>query len=294
MSLVLIYVKIDGFLRKVSGATHLARLKDHNTYELLSGIDGKILDPPQQIIVTDSSLVSSRPLISIPYKSFYYFGTLEDTDHSEPKIKATNFVITKNTQDPLTTTSNNDLGSGIYGRYLESDPYTYLRPGEFFKLVTLKNPLELQDQAHGESLTLASFQTNIYLDRVLNTVSFDADLDEALLKVGIRDIIRDNSIEHLILLWNIVLERQKGKKRVDEVFLTNVFVDYLISYLQGNELTDTLYGWGLHELPINWILRKLGYDGLLASDAFNNTWNRGCVSYNYAEAEILEGGDRRY
>ena len=38
----------------------------------------------------------------------------------------------------------------------------------------------------------------------------------------------------------------------------------------------------------------MGYTGLIADDLYNNGWDRGCVSYNFEETDIMIEGKAFY
>ena len=71
--------------------------------------------------------------------------------------------------------------------------------------------------------------------------------------------------------------------------------DYLVLYLGYNDLFDSQSNEPIIELPINFIMGKLGYNGLLMTDIENDlNWDRGCVSYEYDQAELIIGGTASY
>jgi len=126
------------------------------------------------------------------------------------------------------------------------------------------------------------------LDGILRTLYANKVQDIS----DIRGYIQEEDIKNLLNLWNIVFCR--GGKQIELEWFHETLSLYLYKYINLTELTDPLSGKIIQELPINLIMRSLGYDGILASDFHNNKWNRGCVSFNYEQASIIQGNRAAY
>jgi hypothetical protein len=146
----------------------------------------------------------------------------------------------------------------------------------------------LQDAEHGDAVTNASIQTNRYLERILEIVRADDDPSYQ----GIATLIAANSLTGLTMLWNLALFRTSDAVTEEGLYL--VLAAYVSQYFTGNPLIDSVTGEALQEQPINSILKSLGYDGIIAADAANNGWDRGCVCYRYQTADILQGSTTPY
>lgn len=151
-----------------------------------------------------------------------------------------------------------NLGSGIYGIIDPDINSDHLHPIPF----KVSNYLSLQDVAHSESLTIASHFTNSKLQSVLD--GYDVD------------------VTNLYELWNIVLERVE--RSISQEALTNILEDYIEDY-QVKELI---------ELPINYILQRLGYQGIVGVDEYDNSWTRQCVSFDTSNAKYQEKSRAAY
>ena len=295
----LIYVPNKHSFADAEGYTHIARkVRDYiqgdtvwYDFLLVTDGDGNRLSTPVAIIVPANRIVSDRPTHDIELREIYHFTSSSDLDDSS--ITARSFVIKSNLTDPLISTSRSALGSGIYGLY-SSNPsnVSTLRSDsnqEIYK-IELSNPYLIQDKEHGESLTIASLNTNAYLDRMLeplrNEFVDDSFFDTVLTQIKL------NNNPALFTLWNIVFYRTRDFLSQD--VLDSLLAEYLVEYLISDNFVDTISGEPVYELPINLILRSLGYDGVIASDPYNNGWDRGCVSYDYDLAGIIEGEKARY
>lgn len=299
----LIYVPNKHSFADAEGYTHIARkVRDYiqgdtvwYDFLLVTDGDGNRLSTPVAIIVPANRIVSERPTHDIEFREIYHFTSSSDLNQSsiiesQSPIIARSFVIKSNLIDPLISTSRSALGSGIYGLY-SSNPsnITTLRSdsNQEIYMIELSNPYLIQDKEHGESLTIASLNTNAYLDRVLESLRNEIiDYDTVLARIKL------NNNPALFTLWNIVFYRTKDFLSQD--VLDSLLTEYLVKYLVSDSFIDTISGEFVYELPINLILRNLGYDGIIASDPYNNGWDRGCVSYDYSLADIIQGEKARY
>jgi hypothetical protein len=259
--------------------------------------DGELLVIPSPITVSGDRIVSDRAFHDITPRRIYHFAPLTNLSPTgsnfEYPIQARGFVIKSNQQKPLEATSRSALGSGVFGIYLKSeDLIDEFRTAPNQTVYAVECPLAypIQDKEHGDSLSVASLNTNRYLDRVIN-----AARDETVRDFNaILTLIRDNPEPRLYTLWNIALYRTEDYVGAEE--LTSLLAQYVVSYYAENSALDSVNGAPLHELPINGIMRYLGYqDGVIASDLYNNGWDRGGVWYNYKSVEAtIQGETARY
>lgn len=310
----LVYIRnISGLSDKINispigdtnGITHIARIvrsyilndilwydivlvTDAEGYEIEGSRDAN--NNERKITVSGDRVLTNRSMRDIYPKEMYYFAPIDISDGIEYPIIANNFVIKKNTENPLEKTSRSALGSGIYGRYIQdpADIGSFLvDSNQSVYKIDCPNAYTVQDEEHGESITTASLNTNRYLDNVIQALRGNniTDINDALVFI-------DNNSHNLVTLWNIVFYRTHEIINKDK--LDYILAEYAIRYLTDDYLVDSVNGEILHQLPINDIMREFGYDGLLASDIYNNGWNRGCVSYNYSQATIIQGNTAKY
>lgn len=297
----LVYIPNQQRFADVEGYTHIARkIRDYIQDDILwydfileTDTDGDILSNTVPITVPGDRVVSDLPFHNIEPRVMYHFAPLTSvaTDSVPYPIQARSFVIKSNVTRPLESTSRSALGSGIYGRYVNNPSNVdALRnaPDQEVYEIDCSSAYPLQDKEHGESLTVASLNTNRYLDRILESLREAEEINFAT----VLGQIKLNESPTLFTLWNIVLYRTFDSLSRDE--LNEILAQYVVDYLTGSSLRDTVNGEPLQELPINRILQRLGYDGVIASDPYNNGWNRGCVSYNYSQAQVIQGEFARY
>jgi len=305
----LVYIENRQPFADVDGSTQIAQIvrsfiQDNILwFDLIleTNSDGDNLSIPIPITVSADKIVSNRDFHDIDLKQIYHFAPssspalsltqINGTISMEYPVKAGSFVIKKNLINPLESTSRSALGSGIYGRYVQDIneiPTLLTEPNQSVYLIEIPNAYIIQDKEHGESITIASLNTNRYMDRIIQLLreSDNPTFEAAKLFIHI------NEHPSLLILWNIVFYRTQ--EMIDQDWLENILAQYAVNYLKNNNLLDSLNGNFINELPINNIMRELGYDGLLASDPYNNGWDRGCVSYNYSQASIIQGETARY
>lgn len=297
----LIYIQNNRSFADVDGSTHIARkIRDYISDDILwydlileTDSDGDTLSNPSPITVSADMVLKERPFHDIQPRHMYHFAPLT----SSSNIEARSFVIKGNLTRPLESTTRSGLGSGIYGRYIENSDniQTFISdPNQSVYLIECPNAYPIQDKEHGESLTIASINTNRYLDRIIQTlrgISKSSDTDQDNYNTAL-ELIRINHSPTLLRLWNIVFYRTGDIITKD--WLDDILAKYVSKYLEDTTLIDSVNGSLLQELPINDIMMKLGYDGIIASDMYNNGWDRGCVSYNYSQANIIRGETARY
>lgn len=286
----LVYVQNREPFADTNGTTHIGKLlrtymdNDRVWFDvlLITDADGNEFTQHQKVTVSGDNIVSYRSYHDIEPKEFYHYATVTNSEKIEYPISGRGFVIKKNIENPLENTSRSGLGSGIYGKY------NYVNDSQTVYLIKCNNPYIVQDIEHSESITLASLNTNRYLDRMIQILRFRKDLtmDDIIYE------LQNNPSPNILSLWNIVLYRTEDIITQDQ--LDNIFAYYIMKYLYTNDLVDSINGDVIEELPINYIMKDLGYDGLLASDGNSNKWNRGCISYDYSSASLLQGQTARY
>lgn len=228
----------------VDSTTRYCKINKSNlTAKIITNSIGEMYKFPQIRKITLDQIVSDRPIKTEITPTIYCFTECYNK-----------FLVNKSIMDdPLIKTSENALGSGIYGVYIKD--LDDLANFDNVTKIDFANPLYLQDKEHGESLTNASIVTNRFLDKIIQQERFGDSYD-----LG--------DINNIVNLWNIVLARIDLSIETD--WLREIFVNYVNKYL---------YEPNFNVLPINEILGSLGYDGIIADDAFNNNAERGCVKF---------------
>jgi len=313
----LVYVENIRPFSDVDGVTYIARIirsfinDDILWYELqlMTDSTGDRIPTIDPVLMTSDKIVSDRTIRDIQPRKIYNFATFVssqeqyldnyiETKDIQYQLVASSFVIKdiNNINNPLEATSRSALGSGIFGLYVYNEselPRLMTNPDQAIYVINCPDSYIIQDKEHGESITVASLNTNRYLDRIIQALRFDNDLT-------IKDalaLIRMNSIENLTTLWNIVLYRTEDY--ITQSALEQILANYVVKYLTDDSLIDTVNDNAIQELPINNIMLSLGYHGLLADDVYNNGWDRGCISYDYSQFKIgsqilLQGDNARY
>ena len=276
-----------------SGFTQLAQIhrvltiNKKNWYEvtLLTDTNGNKLNSNDKILV--QNIISYRKYRTIKNRKLFHLN-----DKITGTIFVNNDLTNKNLDDsdnnninvnknPLESASRTALGSGIYGMNLAniSEARALSIDNKMIYEIDMLKAFDVQDKEHGESITIASLITNRYLDKII-------------LNKNIIDVIKNDNIENLVILWNIVFYR--NKKYISYEKLENILSDYLIQYFINHELMDKRDNVSLIALPINYIMKEMGYSGLLADDLYNNGWDRGCVSYLFDKSDNLIEGKSFY
>jgi hypothetical protein len=282
--------QIAKVLRTPMGTDDTGSLTQWYELELITDQEGDRI-PPQPLTASEDTIVSNRSTRDIQPRIFYNFATLTNLSQAsniQYPLTATSFVIKSRVDRPLELTSRSALGSGIYGLYLQDPdmiPPLLTDSTQITYTIECPNAYIIQDKEHGDSLTLASLNTNRYLDRIIQVLNGNQDMNALTL-------IQMNSITNLTTLWNIVLYRTG--EFITKDWLEQILANYATNYVNNNDLIDSVNGDAIHILPINDIMKALGHDGIIGDDSSTNGWGRGCVSYNYDQAVILQGGVARY
>lgn len=258
---------------------------------LITEADGDKLNIPTPVTISGNNILSNRVFHDINPRDIYHFATLPLSGDIQYAIQARGFVIKNKEIKPIEKTSRSALGSGIYGLYISNvnniDKFK-TDPKQYVSRINCPYAYPIQDKEHGDSVTVASLQTNRYLDSVIRALR-----DGEFISFEIASkFIKDNERSRLLTLWNMVFYRTNDYIESDK--LDQILANYVVKYLTDNSITDSLNGSSLQELPINDIMLSLGYDGIIANDIYNNGWDRGCVSFQYSQAAVIQGENALY
>lgn len=291
----LIYIETTDIISDVRGSTRFGEIletftKDDQTYhKVLLKSDARGAIYTEYAVVSKNNILSNRSMKDINPKIFYAslpYSTKNDNEKSmlvsypviEYPIKASFFNI--KFKYSLEQTSNSGLGSGIYGFYENSNMNSYE--------ILCEDAYLIQDREHGESFTIASLQTNRLIDSCI--LFFN---DKEFTENQIELFFVSKEFDDLVTLWSIVFLRTNNEIKTNEFH--KVISQYSHNYLTKNELFDSINGDAIQELPVNHILGLIGKNGVIGDDSYSNSWDRGCVLYDYSKfASFLVGGTAYY
>lgn len=262
----------------------LSRLGSKVKIRRLTTAEGVLTDDFEPEEVSRSKIVSDRPLRVISPKVIFHFASPK----INYEIKAASFVTH---EKPLVSTCSHGLGSGIYGLHIKTQAQlTELKstPDQPVYIIKCETPFFIQDSDHLNSLISASMATNRYIDNLINQLKNKFAGKTAFFNDFLGAVNNDNT-DKLLILWSIVYSRSMLGNSLNTVLLNNLLANYLWEYFTDSSLRDSIKDDIIHELPINHIMRFLGYDSMIGDDRETNSWGRGCISFNYAQAQILEG-----
>lgn len=244
--------------------THIAKIVKKNKQDcqviLMTDSSGEwLVDNDKIIIIPNNNVVSDRIFSEITPSKFYQIS------HN---LMATGFATKGKT---LESTSRIALGSGIQGIYIKDESLLsrFAGPGDSIFTIECDQSYSIQDSEHDDSVTLASINTNRYLDRIIENLQ--GNYEENIAK-----IIKINQSTNLLILWNIALYRTEDNITQDELDI--ILTEYLLQYLTSDDL--------LQELPINFVMKFLGYFCLITK---NNRLLRKCVRYDYKGVPRMAG-----
>lgn len=227
--------------------SHLAELLPDGNYNLLTDNIGNRYNTPALVTLSPTNIITVKPDSSTS-QTFTYLG--------EGIFNFTGFV--KGLVDKSTKTG---LGAGLYGLYTDKP--------DLGITVTITKPLILHDEMDGRMLTVASVETNRYVDKVVLKIQ-TGDFET------INQVVKETSTKAIKLLWNSFLYRREKKinsKKLKEILIS--YIDHYFNDTQIHNFSNDV----IHQTPINFILHNLDYNGIYATDDFNNGWCRGCVAY---------------
>ena len=244
--------------------THIARIvsKANKSWKVLLLTDHSgefLLDNNEVLTVPVGSIVSNKTFKEITPKRFYQVSE---------ELVASGFASKERTLD---STTRIGFGSGIQGIFIQNEDLVSQIQDSGSKVfeIVCDSPYSIQDAEHDDSITLASLNTNRYLDKLIQYLQSETETD-------IETLIKLNQSTNLITLWNIALFRTGDSISQDQ--LDSLLAKYLKNYLNTKE--------ELVELPINSIMRFLGYTSILTRS--NKLLTR-CISYNYENVQKIPG-----
>ena len=293
---VLVYIVSTELFTITDGTTRWGVITDINgetyTITILNARDGSPIGGDVRVPL--SNILSTRPFREVKISTIYqmkdaslifYPSVLQApaTSTISSKVTASSFCIRNTMDNPLDSTSRMSLGAGIYGTYF-AEPPPSLRNRVYAIDVSTYRCYPIQDKEHGESITTASTYTNRYLDSLIvgyrNSENVEITLDS-------------EEVSKLYTLWEIVLVRTNDMLPYEQ--LQMLLSQYLQDFFSRAPLLSTRDRLELVVLPINYIMKYLGYQGLVADDFDNNNDERKCVLYDYdIETVILEGSYSDY
>jgi len=254
---ILIYQELKDPELYVDGVTRLATLIPSIspeteipmiTVQFVSSLVGDMITEEQYISVEVKDIISIRKIRNFENKFYIDQNSKEITRF---------FADPKNKKDPLTSVSYTSLGSGIVGKYEKPTIPTKTK----YSAVMVENPYFLQDDEHSNSFSLASYYTNVYLENVILLTTKNSEVKEYL---------RENPIDSICVLWKIVLYRTKHY--IEKQNLYNLFELYISDFQNSDEPM---------ELPCNYIMKFLGFRGVIGADERTNRWENGCISFDF-------------
>lgn len=242
----------------------------------ITDIYGRTLPMPVDGIVNSLSVklpVDASKLGSTNPKQQLFYNR-DSTD----QLTAIGFVDISD-KDGLNAVGRIPLGTGVYGKYFFNDLEAVqdILPGESVYRIDASDCYTLVDGAHGDLLILASIFTNRHIN-------------EALRNRG--TTISQEQLEHLTTLWKMVFARTSEAHKIGEVELGQVITSYISTYYINQY--HSVDNRPLQLLPINAILEHVGYHGIFSTDSYNNSRDRGCVSYNISQATAYRVGNAQY
>lgn len=248
---------------------------DYGNVTVMTDIYGRTLSVPIDSIVSSSSLrfpslTLARVRSDADIKEFYH---RDQTD----QLTADGFVDIGD-DNGLLTVGRIPLGTGIYGKYFasEADATKDVLAGEAIYRIDASECYTLIDGAHGDLLALASIFTNRYVAEALRNGNTTISTEE---------------LKQLDNLWYMVFAQTREEDKIDQQ-VRSVLNIYIAKYQQTSYLN--IDARPVQLLPVNAILAKIGYQGIFATDSYNNSRDRGCVSYNINQATNYRVGHAQY
>ena len=223
----------------------MCKVIDKNTITLLTDNLGNDVNVQQKIRVPESNLLSKRK-----FKKFHYEIYHNNVGNS--------YVIKRNVDNNISMTDFFCLGSGLLGGQYPTDANTFR--------TRLVKPFFIQDNEHESSVLYASQQTNEVIDKMIaSAIQFFEEKD----------------VHRLTNLWNIALARVEDK--IEEIDVHRILVRYIDEYNEESIIIDSRFNYPLQELPINYILKHLGYDGVINP---LNAWKRESVAFKLTDTTL--------
>lgn len=256
----LIYIEADsdvnGTTRQGSIVSHTFDKNDNSVYivDVLTTQEGYMNKVPETFIASEEDIVSLRSYHEIDGKIIFYFST-------DGGVTASRFL---KKSDDLTDVSMRPIGSGIVGTYFRDDNIPALSGVEVFS-IEMKNPYQVQDVEHYNSILNASLRTNMFIESLRRSVE---TINPEIRSSEVMAILTTDSyvdFQAIYTLWWIVLWRTEDT--ITEQSLMSIIVAYIDDlFVRNGDLIDTITGSELIELPVNYIFKSLGYTGVISED----------------------------
>jgi len=246
---------------------------------LLTDIYGRIFTMPLQSIVR----LSSIKFLDAAARNANTTNNETVTSHFYHRDRANRMTATGfvDTGDPegLVNVGRIPLGSGIYGKYFPDDVQATgeILPEESIYRMIATDCYNLIDGPHGDSLVLSSLTTNRYIMVALQQQKSQITTDQ---------------LNHLLTLWRMVFARSGEENKITTELLSTVVATYITNYHEILYIDDDNHYLQLQ--PINALLGSLGYQGIFASDSYNNGRDRGCVLFDVSIADDYRVGHAQY
>lgn len=179
------------------------------------------------------------------------------------------------------TITNHGLGSGIYGVLPTPRVLDVVYADAVYDEITLNNPLFLQDNAHGQLFTRLSKRLQELATAMI------ADLGGFYPS---RTQVWRLMEEHIDLTRETI-------QLIDKVF-SRVGRQVLASPLLSTALTEFFQEYQTASnharQPINFLMTRLGYDGVYADNDSDNAFNRGLVRYSVGADVVRTTHEQRH
>lgn len=330
---LLIYIENSNRLSDVSGSTCRAKyfssiqINNETFHQViqLTGLNGEDLETGRKIIISEKNILNLRPKKNLKFQFYHIDYSVTARDFV--------YVKNKSRQLERTSKFGLGSGiQGVYLKDSKMIPYLMTEANQKPFEIQLSNPFIIQDREHGESLSLASVNLNRFIDQLLkrfNNILLDNRNNINLLSDGnifttdildscktvtdqigysiknyhqtfiesLPNEIRNSLEKHIVNQWTMVFDRTDFK--IDENLIIDAIYNFVVEFI--NKLTesdldyrDSITQNKLIEQPINFIMKLIGIDGLIADDEFNNGWDRFCISYNFDGANEYYGSETDY
>lgn len=167
--------------------------------------------------------------------------------------------------------TNHGLGSGIYG-FANATPEQISEAASKYNstayTVHMNNPLFLQDDTHGAQLTELSktMQRVASAFRTARTKGTTATVDEWAATQPDLNTLKTKLVS-LLGRAGVTITPESAEAQI-----TGALKAFFTAY-------DSTSAGQLVAQPVNFLLNRLGYDGVYATDKVNNAFNRGNVAY---------------
>ena len=242
----------------------------YSTVRYLTDVYGRKLTVPVEGVVKSSELhriAGSRPAPRDQGQMTFYRRDPAGT------LVAEGFVDTTDDRG-LVNVGRIPLGTGVYGKYTtEEGSIRGILPNQTVYRMDGSHCYQLINGPHGDLLTLASIFTNIYLSDAVAANTAESSAQEGLISVTADELMQ------LTTLWWMTLVQTGDGEGMTTEWMDHILREYLAGYWTTALSSADVELRPVQRQPINLILGALGYAGIFATDSYNNSRDRGCVSY---------------